>query len=215
MLSFPIFELKKILYYHHTYNKYLELQKEVSVLKAHLVGLEEVVRENARLEKLLEYRRSSPYSHVAASVIGREPSQWNASIVINKGEEQGIGQGMAVVNLTGVIGKIAEVSRYTSKVILITDPQFSVAGLIQRSRANGLISGTLQGTCRMKYLDVTSGILKGDKVITSKLSSTFPEGLLIGEIEEVDFNPTHSALEAIVRPAVSFNELEEVLVIIK
>ena len=215
LVSYPLHEIKKILYYHRTFDEYKRLKEEADVLKARLVGLEEVVRENTRLENLLKFKRKLVYSSVVANVIGREPSYWNSTMIIDKGRADGIRQGMPVVNALGVVGKIAEVSRVTSKVILLTDPQFSVAALVQNPRESGLVSGTLQGVCRMKYIRNNAKIRIGDNVITSKLSSSFPEGLLIGEIISIDADDKRPTVEYLVQPAVAFSQIEEVLVILK
>ncbi|VAX37727.1 Rod shape-determining protein MreC [hydrothermal vent metagenome] len=215
LISSPLIEIKKMLFYQRTFQEYKRLSKENKLLRARFVGMKEVVRENARLEKLLAFKRNLIYSSVAASVIGREPSRWNASIVIDRGENDGIKQGMPVVNALGVVGKVGEVSPNKSKVILLTDPQFSVAALAQRTRESGLVSGTLQGICRMRYVQENAQVSIGDKVITSKLSSSFPEGLIVGEIVDIYESPRGPSVECVIKPAVSFSQLEEVLVILK
>lgn len=214
IVSYPVAEFKKILFYHRTFDEYRRLKEESDVLKARLVGLEEVVQENTRLEKLLQFKRQVVYSSVVANVIGRDPSYWNSTMIIDKGTADGVKQGMAVVNALGVVGKIEETGKKSSKVILLTDPQFSVAALIQRPRESGLVSGTLQGVCRMNYIRPDAKIRVGDKVITSKLSTSFPEGLLIGEITSVNSQTNKPTIEASVQPSVAFSQLEEVLVIL-
>ena len=84
ILSIPVYELKKVLFYHRTFNEYMRLRQESDVLKARLVGLEEVVRENSRLEQLLQFKRSMVYSSVTANVVGRDPSSWDSSITIDR-----------------------------------------------------------------------------------------------------------------------------------
>ena len=215
VLSFPIKEIKKILYYHRTFDEYRRLRTETDVLKARLIGLEEVIRENTRLEKLLEFKRELVYSSVTASVIGRDPSNWRSSMIIDKGKKEGIELGMTVVNALGVVGRIAEVGDNFSKVILLLDPQFSVAAVIKRSGESGLVTGTLQGGCRMSYIASEADVLPGDMVITSKLSSSFPEGLLIGEVVRLNKDFDGSSSECIIEPAVYFSQIEEVLVILQ
>lgn len=215
ILSFPLNEIKKILYYHRTFDEYKRLKEEVDVLKARLVGLEEVIRENTRLEDLLKFKRKLVYSSVVANVIGRNPSYWNSTMIIDRGQGDGIQQGMPVVNAAGVIGKIAEVGYDTSKVILLTDPQFSVPALVQGPRESGLVSGTLKGVCRMRYIRSGAKVAIGDQVITSKLSSSFPEGLLVGEIIAINNGSRNPTVEYLVKPSVSFSQIEEVLVILK
>jgi len=214
LISYPVGEIKKILYYHRTFNEYKRLKEETDVLKARLVGLEEVVLENTRLEHLLKFKRQLVYSSVVANVVGRNPSYWDSTMIIDKGRANGIRQGMPVVNALGVVGKIAEAGQDSSKVILLTDPQFSVAALIQGPRESGLVSGTLQGVCRMTYIRAVAKIRIGDKVITSKLSSSFPEGLLIGKIISINDHFNKPTVESLVQPSVAFSQLEEVLVIL-
>ena len=215
IISFPIREFKKVLYYHRTFEAYKSLRKEVGYLKARLIGIDELSKENARLDELLRLKRNLVFSSVAANVVGREPSYWNNSMIIDRGEEHGITVGQPVVSAQGVVGKIFEVSATTAKVILVTDPQFSLAALAQRTRESGLVSGTLDGNCRMSYIDSDARIRPGDKIITSKLSSSFPESLMIGTVMDVVENSRELTMEAIIEPAVPLSQLEEVLVILK
>jgi rod shape-determining protein MreC len=213
LLSFPFQELKKILFYHWTYDEYLRLRREVSTLEQRLMMLDEVVRENSRLEQLLNFKRKLVYETVAANVIGRDPSNWSATVLIDKGQESGVAVGMPVVVAQGVVGKIAEVSNDRAKVILLSDPSFSVAALVLRSRESGLVSGTLLGMCRMRYLSSRADIRVGDRIITSKLSTAFPEGLLLGQVISMQTHERNPIIDCIIEPAVTLSQLEEVMVI--
>lgn len=214
IISFPFYEAKKILFYHRTFNEYQRLREQVSTLKVRLGALEELGEENIRLERLLGLKRSLAYSSVSANVIGRDPSGWSSSMIIDRGKEDGIKQGMPVVSALGVVGKIAEVSDQDSKVVLLTDPQFSVAALVQNSREIGLVTGSLQGEiCRMRFISPNAQINVGDQVITSMLSTSFPEGLLIGEIVRIIGSPQEPSIECIIKPFVGLSRVEEVLVI--
>jgi rod shape-determining protein MreC len=213
ILAFPFREFKKILFYHWTYDEYLHLRTEMTTLEQRLMMLDEVVRENSRLSQLLNFKRKLVFSTVAANVIGRDPSNWNAMILIDKGKEDGVDVGMPVVVAQGVVGKIAEVSADRAKVILLSDPSFSVAALVLRSREAGLVSGTLLGMCRVRYLSSRADIRVGDRIITSKLSTSFPEGLLIGQVISVQTYEHNPIIDCIIEPAVALSQLEEVLII--
>jgi len=215
LISFPFQELKKMITYHWTYEAYQKEQRKADNLQAKLITLGELRNENNRLKRLLDLRNIFHYPGVAAHVIIRNPSYWNSSLVIDKGRVHGIKQGQAVIGPSGIIGKIIEVGQNRAKVILLTDPQFSVAGLVERSRESGLVSGTLQGVCRLRYFNKEADIKLGDQVITSPLSATFPEGLLIGKVVRVEGSARDQLLEYLVEPAVSISQLEEVLVILK
>lgn len=215
IVSIPFQEIKKIFLTHDTYNQYQKLKKEYASLRARLIGLEEVSLENKRYERLLEFKRNLVFSSVAANVIGRDPSNWNAVVLIDKGERDGLRPGMPVVNALGVVGKISEVASKTSKIILLNDPGFSVAGVVQRSREGGLISGTLQGLCRMRYISAGADIKMGDIVVTSRLSSSFPEGLFIGKVISIEEGRSSAGMECLIQPAVVPSQFEEVVVIKK
>jgi rod shape-determining protein MreC len=214
VITWPIREIKKLVFYHQTHDEYLKLKREVDGLRAKMVNGQEIIRENRRLAGLLDFKKSQPYPSVAASVIGRDPSNWNAVLIINKGRASGIKVGMPVVNSAGVVGKIAEVGENKAKVILLSDPNFSVAALAQETRESGLLSGTLQqGMCRLRYLPEDSQIQVGEKIVTSKLSSTFPDGILIGTVVEVHNQSVSTGTECLVKPVAQPSQIEEVLVL--
>jgi rod shape-determining protein MreC len=208
------FEGKKLLYFHRTFDEYMRLRHEVGVLKGRLIGTEEIIRENERLNSLLRMKRKSIYSSVAANVVGRDPSNWNATLILDKGSADGVDIGDAVVYSAGVVGKIVDTGEDMSKVMLLTDPQFSVAAHILRPQETALVSGSLQSACRLSYIDEDADIRIGDEVVTSKLSSNFPENLFIGVVTSVA-QQAGGKLTAIVNPAVDISQVQEVLVIKK
>ncbi len=211
----PLFELKKLFYFRETYDEYLRLKKQVEALKARLVYLQEAVEENKRYATITEFRRTQNYTSMVAKVIGRDPSNWNASLIIDHGQKDGLKVGMPVVSPLGVVGRIFETGNHTAKVILLLDPNFSVAALVGRSRESGLVTGSLQGLCRLEYLTDKADVKVGDRVITSSLSSVFPEGILIGEVTDVQASINSRTVECLVEPAVDLSQVEEVIVIKK
>ena len=211
----PVLEVKKLFFFHETYDEYLRFKKQSEALKARLVYLQEQVEENKRSAGILDFRRAQAYASVVANVIGRDPSNWNASLVIDRGQKDGIKVGMPVVSTLGVVGRIFEIGNTTSKVVLLSDPSFSVAALVQRTRESGLLSGSLGGLCRLEYLTDKADVKVGDRVITSKLSSAFPEGILIGQIQDVQASESSHSVECYVSPAVDLAQIEEVIVIKK
>ncbi len=213
VITWPLRELKKVVFYHKTYDEYIVLKREVDGLRAKIVNAQEIILENKRLENLLEFKRQMPYSSVAATVVGRDPSNWNALLIINKGRSVGIKVGMPVVNSAGVVGKIVEVGEHKAKVILISDPNFNVAAIAQETRESGLLSGTLRGLCRLRYLPEDSKIEVGEKIVTSKLSSTFPDGILIGTVTSIHNLVNTTGAECLVKPINDPSQIEEVLVL--
>lgn len=209
----PVEEVHRILTYRKTWKDYQKLERQVNALKARVVAMDEMGQENRRYARLLEVKNKAMFSSEAALVVARDPSNWNSSLMINKGREDGLKPGMAVINALGVIGKVAEVAEDSSKVILINDPGFSVAVVNQRSRESGLLSGSLSGRCRLQYLSQDADIRVNDELITSSLSAAFPSGLLVGTVVDVAPGRTGESPRAEVEPAVDVAKVEEVLVI--
>lgn len=213
IVTFPFLEVKKMLYYHVSFEENRRFRREVAMLRSRVTAMDELNKENTRLEKLLNFKQRFPRG-VAANVIERDLSNWNAAIIIDRGSKDGVGVGMPVVNEAGVVGKVVEVIGRRAKVILISDPSFSVAAMIKRSREVGLVSGTLTGQCRMRYLSSGADVQVGDEIISSKLSSSFPEGLLLGQVIAVDSAPGSAFPSCLIKPTASLSQIEEVLVVV-
>ncbi|MBF0595126.1 MAG: rod shape-determining protein MreC, partial [Candidatus Omnitrophica bacterium] len=203
----PVDEAGRLLSYRQTYQDYQQMKREVGGLKARLAALEENGAANKRFSRLLDLRNRLGYATEAALVVARDPASWNSSLMINKGKSSGIHPGMAVVNATGVVGKVAEVAKDVSKVILITDSGFSVAVVNQRSRESSLLGGSLSGDCRLYYLPDDADIRVGDEIVTSMLSSVFPEGLRVGTVSEVFPGEKGTPPRAQVSPAVELSKV--------
>ena len=101
-----------------------------------------------------------------------------------------------------------------SQVILLTDPDLSVGCRIARTRDRGILTGSLDNGCVLRYVNLDSKMRPGDEVVTSGLDGIFPRGLPIGRVESITDGDQGLFLEARVVPAVNLGEIEEVLVIV-
>jgi len=209
----PVFEIQKLFYFRETYDEYVKQKKQIDALKARLVYMQEAIESTKRAEMIADFRRSQSYGSMLAHVIGRDPSNWNASLIIDKGQKDGLKIGMPVVSILGVVGRVFETGKNTAKVVLLSDPSFNVAALVQRTRESGLLRGSLGGLCRLVYLTDQADVKVGDRIITSKLSTAFPEGILIGTVQDVQASENSHTVECLVEPSVDLSQLEEVLII--
>lgn len=171
--------------------------------------------ENARLRNLLDFRKIIPYTSMPAQVIGRDPSNWSNSLIMDKGSANGIKHNMAVMSTRGIVGRIVEIGKYSSKVLLITDPNLKVGVLIRRNRQGGVMVGRPGNRCKIIYIALDSDAKAGDKVITAGFGGVFPKGILVGEIEKVGKEEGRLYKYAIVKPSQDLSKLEEVLCIIR
>jgi rod shape-determining protein MreC len=203
-----------LIFYHRNMVRNRSLEERNDLLERKLVDAEETRLENARFREMLSFKKSVPYKVICASVIGRSPSSWASSLIIDKGSSQGIRKGYVCVSFFGLIGRVVEVSGSASKVMLINDPNLCVSALVQRNRQEGLICGSLSGTLQMKYLARDGDIKVSDTIVTSGLTDVFPKGIVVGRVAAVREDMSGSNRYAVVRPAVELSAVEEVLVII-
>ena len=191
----------------------LVLRKELEQLKGQNSQLREAAAATERLTALLEFKGQEMFPMVAAQVIGRDTGNWYRAIILNKGESDGFRPDMGVVTPAGVVGRIVKTTAATSVVLLVTDPNNAIAGLVQRTRDEGIIEGTTSGLARLKYIPLLSTARPGDRVVTSGLVGGFPRGLSIGTITRIDKAEGALFQSAEVTPEVDAGLVEEVLVI--
>ena len=190
------------------------LRQENRNLKIRLMQLEEADRENKRFKDLLSFKANSNFNIVAARVISFDASNLRKSVVVDKGKKQGIRVGNPVITQDGIVGMVMRVNDFASQIILVNDPEFSMAAKIKRSDAIGVLSGSLGGGCRLRYLDLDEDIHVGDEVISIGQNSRFPSGIAVGKVTEISRENSGLTLFAIIKPKVRLSSLQEVLVII-
>ena len=191
-----------------------QLRETVQQLNGEVNRLREQAYMAERLASLLEFQEDKSVRTVAARVIGRSVSNWYQGVILNKGEDDGIREQMGVITPAGVVGRIVRTSGATSVALLTIDPNVAIAGMVQRTREEGMVQGTSQGLVRMKYIPPLSSVKKGDAVVTSGLTGGFPRGVLIGEISRVEESEDNLFQTAEIVPAVQFRYLDEVLIVL-
>ena len=190
------------------------LSNEIGILRAKLFDLREIEQENARLKSLIGFKQKSPLLLVSARVIARSPDSWSSSVIIDKGKYNGIKRGMAVINTQGLVGRVVESAENISKVLLVNDPSQGISSIVQRSRQEGLVNGSLGSNLIMRYLPEDAQIAVGDIIITSELSQVYPKGLLVGRVVNIGKEFSGLSRYAVVKPSADLSSIEEVLVII-
>jgi rod shape-determining protein MreC len=172
-------------------------------------------RTSERLQKLLGVKAALPNRLMHAGVVGRDPSGWFKSIIINRGVDDGVAKGMPVVSPEGIVGQIVTASYDYSKVMLFIDRSSAIDSLVQRNRTRGIVEGETETSCRFKYVLRKAEVNIGDTVVSSGLDGLFPKGLRIGEVKEISKNQPGIFQDVRIKPFVDFSRLEEVLVIIE
>lgn len=176
--------------------------------------MEEYRQENERLRALLDLKDAYDVEGVGARVIGRSSEAWNQTVTIDKGTADGVDTGLTVTAASGVVGQVVSpVSEHTATVRLLTDPQSGAAAMVQSSRAEGIVRGSLEGLLYLEYLDADAQVAVGDVVVTSGMGGSYAKGLLVGTVVKVDAQQGDSSRRAVVAPNDTASLLEEVLVV--
>ena len=189
------------------------LRKRIEILEIDRQRLLEAEATNNRLKQLLDFRSLLPGKVVTASIIANTASSWFHSCTLDKGSADGVRKGMAVVTPLGVVGQVVSVTPRTAKVLLLTDPNSGIDVLVQRTRARGIVSGSLENGTVLKYVKRSEDIQEGDRLLTSGTDGVFPKGMLAGIVIKV--TKQHIGLFQFVEvlPAVQSARIEDVLVV--
>ncbi|MEC1178349.1 rod shape-determining protein MreC [Metasolibacillus meyeri] len=188
---------------------FVVLQSEVDGLKS----------ENKKLRELIDKEESlRDYQPIHATVIARNPDQWEEKIILNKGQVHGIEKNMAVMTAQGLVGKIIAVTPFTSEVELLytNNANYRVSALVQGESED--ISGLVEGyddernELILKRINSSFEVKVGEQVVSSGLGGIFPKGILIGEITEVTTEDFGLTKMAYVKPSADFSMLENVII---
>jgi len=213
-----------------TYQENKELKakiEEYGLLKAQVQGLQ---KDNEELQKIVdEYPSLNDSGYLKATIVSRDPSQWNELITINRGKNDGVEVDMAVITSAGLIGKVKSVSANTSTVQLLSseNPSNRISAYIQKDENTkdknkktsvfGLIEDYDKESKHliMTWEEVPDGlkVKKGQIVTTSGLGGVFPPDLAIGKVVKVESDEYGLAKKAYIEPSADFYDIEHVLVV--
>lgn len=185
-----------------------QLESEYQRLLSENAQLQSLAQENAELRSLLALKQQKSYQLAVANVLSRDLINQNL-LILDLGSKQGVQVGQAVVVNEGVIvAKIIEVREDASVARLLTDNLSKIAVSIGENQAvSGILEGSLGLGMKLHYIPQNQEVKKGDLVVTSRLSENIPTGLVIGQIEKVDFSEEDLFKEAVVSPLVDYSTL--------
>ncbi len=202
-----------------------KLEKENADLETQLEELQnkyntllEEQAENKRLQALLKISEqyAEEWEPTVTRVTGRNASTWYKTITIRGGENMGFAKDMPVINGDGLVGRILNVSKYSSEVLLLLDNNASAACLTQVSRTPGVVQTAPDESnlLQLVHIPYDSPLEEYETVITSGLGGVYPKGLRVGFITAIREEPGGLMLTATVQSFVDFNRLEEVMVLV-
>ena len=192
-----------------------QLQEENARLRAQLAEAEEYRQEALRLEELLHISDKYSIEGATACVIGRSSLAYDQAVTIDAGSNDGVDVGQTVMGPNGVVGQIISVTNTTAVVRLLTDPQSGVAVLLQASREEGVVVGSLEGMLYLEDVDTNANVQVGDVVVTSGLGGSYTRGLVVGTVVRIDQRQGESTRRIVISPNEDAGPLQEVIVVAK
>lgn len=191
-----------------------ELQDEVARLQMEQVRLRQDADQARRLQVLLDFKENFISKTVAAQVIAFSGTEQSRLITIDKGSRDGLKPDMAVITPDGIVGKVKDVFRLSSQVLLINDHDSGAGVILENSRLQGIVKGTPLGELQINDIMSDEKVEPGEHVITSGGDRIYPKGYSVGTV--IASTPDHENdpfLVIKIKPAADLNRLEEVLVI--
>lgn len=144
--------------------------------------------ENNLLAKLLNYTPPPEATYITARVIAEEGDAFSHSLIAYTGLSDKVKKGQVVLSDNSVIGRIEQVGKMYSKIILITDINSKIPVMVERTRVRGILSGDNTSVPKMIFIPLEAELTIGDRVVTSGVAGVFPPGLPIGRISSVEKN---------------------------
>jgi rod shape-determining protein MreC len=185
-----------------------------ATLRQMVVELEEYRQEAERLEKLIGLSDAYGFESVAAHVVGYSADSYNRVITLDVGSNSGVKVGQPVMGSTGVIGQVISTTGGTCKVRLLTDAQSGISVLVQSSRAEGILTGSVEGTLYLDGVDIGTEVKEGDAIITAGLGGGYYRGLVVGVVSKVEQSQGDATRTIVIAPNADFSNISEVLVVL-
>ena len=195
------------------------LKQENAELKAKEREYESAIQENKRLYNLLELTpKDKQFTKEAAMVTARTTSNWESTLTLSKGTNQGIAVDNCVVDeYWNLVGVVAEVGENWCTVRTLIDANVELGGQLVRTGGAAILEGDLalmeQGKLKLTYLPENSQLMSGDLVTTSGRGGIYPSGLVAGHVEEVRTDASGMTDYAVIVPETDLDNLQQVFVI--
>lgn len=196
-----------------------QLETENAELRQQMVDYDRIKAENDAYKALARIQdTNSEASYVSAFVIGRDPLDEFGGFTLDQGSTDGVAVNDAIISDRGyLLGVVVEVDATSCKVMTILHPSFNAAGVISRTRENGIITGSADyaadGQCVLTNLDRATEARKGDQVITTGLGGVFPANLLVGTVQEVVPEQSGKSSSAVILPGADPRTVKHVFIV--
>jgi rod shape-determining protein MreC len=170
--------------------------------------------ENRHLRGLLGLRERLPRAFIAAEILYSNRDPFTRRVVVDKGFQHGVKAGQAVVDEAGVVGQVTRVFPWVSEVTLVTDKEQAVPIQSVRSGLRGVTFGIgYDGTLELRFMPVNADIQNGDLLVTSGIDGTYPPGLPVAVVSNVERNAAYAFARITCTPSAGVTSYGQVLIV--
>lgn len=189
------------------------LRQQNEQLRNDISELEQYREEAQQLQNILHIHDSYQLEGTTAHVLSRPSEAWDKQITLDKGSDDGIRNGLAVVSGSGLVGQVTSVSGSSSQVRPITDSSSGVSAMVQSSHDSGILRGSFDGLLYLEGLDDSAQVSEGDVIVTSGAGGVFPRGIMIGTVISVEDSQGAQSRKITVSPNAQVDTSDVVMVI--
>ena len=191
-----------------------ELGQLSETLQARQLKFEALLSENNRLRALLGSSAKVSDLVLIAEVVGISPDPDQHYAMVDKGLNDGVFVGQAVIDATGLVGQVAESTTNLSKVLLVTDQSHAVPVLSVRTASQLIVEGTgNRNLLSMRHVSESLDLKVGDLLVTSGLGQRFPSGYPVAEVARYERAPGAAFAEVLAKPSSQLQTLNHVLLV--
>ena len=196
-----------------------KLTMENAELRGQMVDYDKLKAENEAYKALTNIQEQHPeMSYVSSFVIGRDPLDSFYGFTLDKGSLDGVEANDAITSDEGyLLGVVTEVDLTSCKVMTILHPSFNAAGVVSRTRDNGIITGSAdyaaEGLCILSNLSRGTLTKANDQVITTGLGGVFPPDVLVGVVQELVPEASGKSTIAVIKPGADPRTVKHVFII--
>lgn len=191
-----------------------QLKGELLVLKRKLQQMASLAAENVRLRQLLNSADQLDDRVLVAELIGVSPDPQTHIVVVNKGLNDGVYVGQPLLDANGLMGQVIDVTRFSSRVMLITDPTHALPVQVNRNGVRAIAEGTGDlYRLKLRHVPGTVDIRVGDLLVSSGLGQRFPVGYPVADVVLVNSQPGQPFLEVFAQPKAQLNRSRHVLLV--
>ena len=198
-----------------------ELKMKNSELENQIVEYSALKDENERLREVLNFKENkNNYDYIGVNIIGYSGGTVSNGYIIDKGTNDGVEKDMIIINYQGLVGKVTKAESNYSIVETILNENMAVSVMVDSTReTTGILRGYKENKnedlVKVYNLPIDSEIKEGDVILTSGLGMIYPKEIRIGEVVSVETDSVMVMKNAMVKPYVDFNKLEELFVVVQ